>query len=129
MKLLLDTHVVLWWLADDPRLSDAAVRAIANGSNDVLVSAASVWEVEIKRAKGTLEAPGDVVEQIEAAGFDLLSITGLHAREAGRLPGHHNDPFDRMLVAQAVVEDATLVSGDTVIPGYGVPVLAADRRD
>lgn len=124
MKLLLDTHVLLWWLADDTRLSETAANAIGNDANPVLVSAATVWEIEIKRAKGALTAPDDVIEQIDAAGFDPLPITAAHARHAGRLPRHHDDPFDRMLVAQAAAEDATLVTSDGAIPRYGPAVLS-----
>lgn len=125
MRLLLDTHALLWWLGDDPSLAEAAAAAIADGGNVALVSAVSVWEVEIKRAKGALHAPDDLLDQIAAAGFELLPISAEHARDAGRLPRHHDDPFDRMLVAQAVAEDATLITGDTAISPYGVAVLAA----
>ena len=125
MRLLLDTHTLLWWLADDSRLCRAAARAIEDGANAVLVSAASIWEIEIKRAKGALTAPGDILEQVAAAGFDLMPITAVHAREAGRLPRRHEDPFDRMLVAQAAAENATLITSDEAIPGYGVAVLRA----
>ncbi|HYI81243.1 MAG TPA: type II toxin-antitoxin system VapC family toxin [Thermoleophilaceae bacterium] len=125
MKLLLDTHVLLWWLADDHRLHERVAKAIARGDNEVLVSAASVWEVEIKRAKGTLHAPDDLLDQIAACGFGLLAIAGSHARAAGRLPQHHHDPFDRMLVAQATAEDAALVTSDSALSAYGTAVLAA----
>lgn len=125
MRLLLDTHVLLWWLGDDPALGDAAADAVADGRNTAIVSAASVWEVEIKRAKGALAAPGDLLDQVASAGFELLPISAEHARDAGRLPRHHDDPFDRMLVAQALAEDATLVTGDAAIPPYGVAVLSA----
>jgi PIN domain nuclease of toxin-antitoxin system len=126
VKLLLDTHVVLWWLTDDDRLSQEASDVMSDGRNAVLVSAASVWEVEIKRAKGALAAPDDLIEQVEAAGFSLLSVGAVHARAAGRLPRHHDDPFDRMLVAQAVGEGATLLTADRSIARYAVPLMAAD---
>lgn len=125
MKLLLDTHVLLWWLGDDPQLSDAAASALADGENLALVSAASIWEIEIKRSKGALKAPGDIVEQTAAAGFSLLPITAAHARDAGRLPRHHDDPFDRMLVAQAAAENVTLVTSDSAIAGYGISLMRA----
>ena len=125
MRLLLDTHVLLWWLADDPRLSEVAAEAIASADNDVLVSAGSVWEIEIKRAKGTLETPDDLLEEIESAGFRLLPIEAVHAQAAGRLPRHHDDPFDRMLVAQAAAQSATLVTSDAALPPYGIATLAA----
>jgi PIN domain nuclease of toxin-antitoxin system len=123
--LLLDSHALLWWLADDPQLCAPAATAIAAADNEVLVSSATVWEIEIKRAKGALKAPDDVIEQIEGAGFEHLPMSAVHAMEAGRLPRHHDDPFDRMLVAQAAVERATLVTSDAAIAGYGVPVLSA----
>lgn len=125
MKLLLDTHVLLWWLADDQRLHEQAADAIASGDNEVLASAASVWEIEIKRAKGTLPAPDDLLDQIAGCGFGLLAIDGSHARAAGRLPQHHHDPFDRMLVAQATAEDAALVTADSALSAYGAAILTA----
>lgn len=125
MKLLLDTHVLLWWLADDHRLRERVAEAIASGDNEILVSAASVWEIEIKRAKGTLPAPDDLLDQIDACGFGLLAIEGAHAHAAGRLPRHHHDPFDRMLVAQATAEDAALVTADSALSAYGTATLDA----
>jgi PIN domain nuclease of toxin-antitoxin system len=125
MILLLDAHALLWWLADDEQLSKAAANAIASPSNDVLVSAATIWEIEIKRALGKLEAPAGLVQTVEGAGFDTLSITGVDAERAGRLPGHHRDPFDRMLVAQANRLDAIVVSRDSAFAAYAVEVLPA----
>lgn len=125
MRLLLDTHVLLWWLADDERLAAETAAAIEDGRNEVLVSAASVWEVEIKRAKGTLKAPDDLLEQLAGAGFSPLAIDPAHARDAARLPRRHEDPFDRMLIAQALAEGATLVSSDAAISRYQVPILSA----
>lgn len=125
MRLLLDTHVLLWWLADDERLAAGVAAAIEDGQNEVLVSAVSVWEIEIKRAKGGLTAPDDLLDQVVGAGFSLIAIDPAHARDAARLPRRHEDPFDRMLVAQAVAADATLVSADAAISGYQVPLLAA----
>jgi PIN domain nuclease of toxin-antitoxin system len=125
VRFLLDTHVLLWWLADDPRLSDPAAEAIEDGRNVALVSAASIWEIEIKRAKGVLKVPDDILEQMDAAGFAPLPITHVHAWEAGRLPRHHDDPFDRMLVAQAVAEKVTLITSDGAIASYPVDRLSA----
>lgn len=125
MRLLLDTHVLLWWLGDDPTLSAAAAAAIVDGGNAAFVSAATVWEVEIKRAKGALTAPDDLLEQVETAGFELLPISAEHARDAGRLPRHHDDPFDRMLIAQAAAEGATLVTSDGTIAAYGRAIMHA----
>jgi PIN domain nuclease of toxin-antitoxin system len=120
MILLLDAQALLWWFARDPRLGDAALAAIADPVNDVLVSAATIWELEIKRALGKLEAPDDLIGAIEATGFVGLPITGADAEYAGRLPLHHRDPFDRMLVAQAGRLAATIVSRDSAFDRYAV---------
>ncbi len=125
MILLLDVHALLWWLADDPALSTGARSAIADPANDVLVSAATVWEIEIKRALGKLEAPRGLVAALEPAGFGSLPITAADAEVAGGLPPHHRDPFDRMLVAQAKRLDAIVLSRDASFGLYGVEVLAA----
>jgi PIN domain nuclease of toxin-antitoxin system len=123
--LLLDAHAILWWLADDPTLHPAARSAIADPANDVLVSAASIWEIEIKRALGKLSAPEELVEAVDESGFDVLSITGRDAQAAGALPSHHRDPFDRMLVAQSGRLGAVVVSRDDAFLAYGTDVLTA----
>ena len=125
MILLLDAHAVIWWLADDSTLLPAARSAIEDPANDILVSAASIWEIGIKRALGKLEAPSGLVDALDVAGFDILPITGADAERAGSLPAHHRDPFDRMLVAQAIRVGAIVVSRDTAFLAYGVDVLAA----
>ncbi len=125
MRLLLDSHVLLWWFDDDASLSAHTRDAIRAGAEDVLVSAASVWEIELKRAKGKLSAPRDLIDRIESSGFRHLAITPDHARDAARLPRHHGDPFDRMLVAQAQAEAAVLVTHDETLSAYDVPVLRA----
>ena len=125
MILLLDAHAVLWWLADDPTLSRSARAAIRDPMNDVLVSAGSIWEIEIKRALGKLVAPPGLLSAIEAADFDTLPISAADAERAGRLPAHHRDPFDRMLVAQASRLDAFIVSRDDQFAPYEVNVLVA----
>jgi len=122
---LLDTHVLIWWLADDPSLGEEARAGISDPGSSVFVSAATVWEVSIKQALGKLEAPSDLVRQIELNRFEPLSITVTHAYAAGALPRHHEDPFDRMLVAQAIKEGLTLLSGDPRMSRYGVEILAA----
>jgi PIN domain nuclease of toxin-antitoxin system len=124
VRLLLDTHVLLWWLADDDRLS-APARDAVNVAAEVRFSAASVWEIAIKRALGRLEVPEDYLEAVDASDITLLSITGQHAEAAGALPRHHDDPFDRMLVAQAWTDELTLVTADRRLPDYGVPALLA----
>jgi PIN domain nuclease of toxin-antitoxin system len=123
--LLLDTHVLLWWLADDPTLSDRAREAVVDAESVVYVSAATVWEIAIKQSIGKLEAPSDLEAQIERHRFEPLSITMAHAYAAGFLPRHHDDPFDRLLVAQAAAEGLTIVTRDPRIGQYGVPTLEA----
>ena len=125
MRLLLDTHALLWWLADSKELSVDARGAIADGSNEVVVSAASAWEVSIKRAAGKLRAPDDLTNAVEGAHLIPLPITLEHAIRAGALPAHHRDPIDRMLIAQALVEGLTIVTRDPRFEPYGVPLLAA----
>lgn len=123
MSLLLDTHVVLWWLTDDPSLAEE-VKDRLDHEPDVYVSAATLWEVGIKRAIGKLKEPPDLPERIRDCGFRALPITFEHAIAAGRLPLIHRNPFDRMLIAQAGCENLTLVSRDADIKQYDVPVLA-----
>jgi PIN domain nuclease of toxin-antitoxin system len=125
MRLLLDTHTLLWWLEESPILSAEAYEAIAEPDNDVVVSAATVWELEIKRATGKLEAPGPLVRRITAEKFEPLPITLEHGASAGKLPLHHSDPFDRMLIAQAQIESLTLVTRDPRFAPYAVMTLAA----
>jgi PIN domain nuclease of toxin-antitoxin system len=107
----------------DPRSRDI----IANTAEAVFVSAATIWEIEIKRALGRLRTPGDLVQRVDEAGYERLAITFEHAREAGRLPPLHKDPFDRVLVAQARLEGLTLASGDESIRRYDVSVLEVSR--
>ena len=123
MRLLLDTHALLWWLADDVRLGERARRVIAAPENDVYVSAASAWEIAIKAGLGKVSAPNDLAEQIDASAFFALPIDVVHALEVRQLPEHHRDPFDRLLVAQARLEGLTLVTADPRISRYDVPVL------
>jgi PIN domain nuclease of toxin-antitoxin system len=124
LRILLDTHVLLWALAAPSKLPLAARRAIERG--DVYVSAASVWEVAIKAALGKLVAKAaDVLAAIEPAGFSLLPITGEHAAYVADLPMHHRDPFDRLLVAQALHEPMRLLSNDEILRAYGDFVIMA----
>jgi PIN domain nuclease of toxin-antitoxin system len=124
VSLLLDTHVLLWWLQDDPRLCDRARQTIADRGDVVAASAASVWEIGVKRATGRLKAPAQIGAIIEAQGFEPLAITFAHATEAGALPPFHADPFDRMLVAQARTEGLILMTADPKISRYDVPTMA-----
>jgi PIN domain nuclease of toxin-antitoxin system len=124
VRLLLDTHVYLWWLSDDDRLSGIAAQAIADPDAVVHVSAASIWECSIKLALGRLAVNGlDMVSEIAANGFSALSVTATHGWEAGALPSHHRDPFDRMLIAQARCEQLTLVTADAAFADYDVALL------
>lgn len=125
MKLLLDAHALLWWLADDPGLAGEARSAISQASNEVLVSAATIWEIAIKRSIGKLTAPDGLVDVLARVGFEELPITGFDAERAAALPRHHRDPFDRMLVAQATRVDATLVTRDVNFAPYEVRILPA----
>jgi PIN domain nuclease of toxin-antitoxin system len=125
VRLLLDTHPLLWWLADDPRLADPARSEIADPANDVFVSAASAWEIAIKAGIGKLSLPHDLEEQLAASSISPLPILVRHALAVRDLPEHHRDPFDRLLVAQARIEDLTIVTADPCIPRYDVSVLPA----
>lgn len=124
MSLLLDTHVVLWWLTDDPTLADE-IKDRLDREPDVYVSAATIWEVAIKQAIGKLSEPPRLPERIRDSGFTPLPISSEHAIIAGRLPMIHRDPFDRMLVAQAQCEDLTLVTRDANCQKYDIAVLQA----
>jgi PIN domain nuclease of toxin-antitoxin system len=121
VRLLLDTHALIWAAAGS--LGRDAQSAIEDGAEVVFVSAATVWEIEIKRALDRLRVPDDVAGLVEQSGFQPLAIGFEHAREAGRLPPLHGDPFDRMLVAQARVEGLTLATADEAIRRYEVAVL------
>ena len=124
MKLLLDSHAYLWWLADDPSLSDAARTALADPDNVVYVSAATIWEIEIKRALGRLDAgEADFAAEIEQNRFAELPVRAAHAAAAARLPHHHGDPFDRMLVAQSQADGLVCVTRDAAFDAYGVATL------
>jgi PIN domain nuclease of toxin-antitoxin system len=122
MSLLLDTHVVLWWLTDDPTLPDE-VKARLDQQPDVYLSSATVWEVAIKQSIGKIIEPTNLPEIIRDAGFRHLPITADHAVVAGRLPLIHRDPFDRMLIAQAQCEGLTLITRDPQIHKYEVDLL------
>ena len=122
MRLLLDTHVVLWWLDDDPRLSGDVANLLLS-EPDVFVSSASIWEIAVKQALGKLEGPEDLPERVLAAQFSVLDITAHHGIAAARLPPHHRDAFDRILVAQAAIEGLTIVTRDRDVQRYDVPLL------
>jgi PIN domain nuclease of toxin-antitoxin system len=121
--LLLDTHALIWALEDSPRLSPTARAAIEDADNIVLASAASAWEIAIKRALGRLEAPDDLTDALSAAGFTRRVVTFADVGRMASLPPHHRDPFDRMLVAQAMEEGAPIVTCDPQIARYQVQIL------
>jgi PIN domain nuclease of toxin-antitoxin system len=129
VRLLLDTHAFLWWITDDPRLSEEARRRIADPQDEVLLSAVSAWELAIKAGLGRLALPTgadleDVVRrQVEVNRLEVLPVQLSHALRVGRLPPHHRDPFDRLLVAQALVEGVPLVSADPALAPYPVEIL------
>ena len=121
MRLLLDTHAVLWWLSDDHQLGAQARDLVADPSNDVLVSAVSLWEIVVKRRVGKLSANiGEIADAIGQGGFTLLNISMAHLLTLDTLAMHHRDPFDHLLIAQAITEDATFLSEDRHIPHYPV---------
>lgn len=121
--LLLDTHVLLWWRDDFRRINKETLAAIADPERAVFFSAVSIWEIAIKHAAGKLRMPDELLSTMEQRGFVEVPVRSAHALVAARLPRHHADPFDRMLVAQAQVEKLTLVTGDARISAYDVPVL------
>ena len=123
MHLLLDTHTLIWWLAKNPTLSNTARDAIANPDNIVFVSAASAWEIAIKKSLGKLQAPDDLKQQLEKQKFTPLAINIDHALAIKQLPHHHKDPFDRILIAQAIHEGLTIVSRDRIFKSYDVDII------
>ncbi len=124
-RLLLDTHALVWCLSDVSELAEDARGHIADPRNDVFVSAITGWEITVKRAKGKIAAPRNLAALVEERGFIHLPLTFHHAEQAGDLPMHHRDPFDRFLIAQARAEGLVLVTRDARIPLYGVRTLAA----
>ena len=124
MRLLLDTHTFLCWVFADARLSRRARTAIEDDTqNQVFVSAASAWEITTKHRIGKLPNAAVVAGDVAGEGFNELSVSMRHAQRAGGLAGHHQDPFDRMLIAQALLDDLTLVSNERAFDAYGVPRL------
>lgn len=123
MRLLLDTHALLWWANDDPQLSKAARGYIQKPGNRILVSAASVWEIAVKFKNGRLPSAqnfiANLADYLHEQNFDSLPISIAHALRAGLLQGPHRDPFDRMLIAQAIEEDLAIVSNDRALDGHG----------
>ena len=125
MNLLLDTHVLLWWLDDPTLLAEEAQRAIGDGDNLIFVSAAVAWEIAIKKALGKLEAPDDLQNVMATERFQQLPITIPHALGVASLPAIHQDPFDRIQIAQAKLENLTLVTRDGFIQQYAISLMKA----
>jgi len=127
LRALLDTHVFLWWMAQDPRLSEVAVEAVSDGNNELLFSAASGWEMAIKAGLGKLRMPGDLgaylSAQLSENAVGVLPVSLRHATGVARLPGHHRDPFDRLLISQALAEDLPIVTADPLITEYPVETV------
>jgi len=123
MNILLDTHVLIWALENNPTLTERAVNAIVDGNNMVFVSSASVWEISIKKKLGRLEVPDNLLEEIRLHRFTPLHINADHAQLAGSLPYIHKDPFDRILIAQAIIEKLVLLTRDELIAKYDVKIL------
>lgn len=126
-RILLDTHALIWWMNGDQALGEFALECIANENNQVYVSAASVWEMSIKRQLGKLECPADLDSVIESLGFSKLPISIFHSDQAGQLPIHHKDPFDRMLIAQAQAEGLQIITKDEHFPFYGISLIDATK--
>lgn len=126
-RILLDTHVLLWWLSDDPRLGSEARGLVGDAANSIHVSAASTWEIAIKQGAGKVTAPDDLDGIVDREGFEKLPISLYHGQQAGRLPLLHRDPFDRMLIAQAQAEGLDILTADEQIPRYGVHTIDAGR--
>lgn len=128
MRLLIDTHVFVWMTAEPERIGKAVQAALDDEANTVFVSAVSAWEIAIKRAVRQIDFPIETLDAImDRAGFEPLPVTARHGIEAGGLPPHHRDPFDRMLIAQARIEDLVLVSDDRAFAPYEVRLLGRDR--
>jgi PIN domain nuclease of toxin-antitoxin system len=125
VRLLLDTHVLLWWLSANRKLKPSARAAIETPENLIFVSAASIWELRIKESLGKVALPADFTEALNAEAFEHLPVTAVHAHTLRALPMHHRDPFDRMLVAQALIEGLTIVTHDEALHAYDVPIMPA----
>jgi PIN domain nuclease of toxin-antitoxin system len=119
LRLLIDTHLLLWWLEDNPALSETARALISDPENVIFVSAVSLWEIWLKESLGKLRLPPDFEERLLAESFESLPLTASQTTPVASLPWHHRDPFDRMLIAQARAEDLLLLAADAVVATYG----------
>ncbi len=123
MRLLIDSHTLLWWFEGSSALAVTARNAIADPANEVLISIAALWELAIKQASGKLTLPADLETMVVGEGFSVLSITFVHLRRFGTLPALHRDPFDRMMIAQALAEGIPIATVDRIFTGYGVQIV------
>lgn len=128
MRILLDTQIFIWCDQQPRMVEPRSLAALQDIGNDVFVSVASIWEIAIKRAIGKLQFAAPIAETVEKLGFGLLPIASAHAEHAGELPRHHNDPFDRLIIAQAVLEGLLLATRDRAMQLYEVPTLGLERR-
>jgi len=119
LRILIDTHLLLWWLANSPSLTEQARALISDPANTVFVSAVSLWEIWLKQSLGKLRLPADFETRLRAESFESLPLTAAQTRQVALLPWHHRDPFDRMLVAQAQVENLILLTADDRVTAYG----------
>lgn len=126
MKILLDTHILLWWLDNSPALAESFRELISDPENTVFISAVTLWEIWLKQSLGKLKLPPDFKELLALEAFENLALTARQAAAIAELPWHHRDPFDRMLVAQALVERLTLLSVDRDLAAYGDFVLCGN---
>ena len=124
-RLLLDTHVFIWWMSGSANLGSMAIKQISDPENKVFISAVSVWEMMIKRQLGNLECPDNLDSIIEELGFEQLNISAQHAVQTGHLPMHHKDPFDRMLIAQSQVDGLQIITKDERFSDYQVSLIDA----
>ncbi len=125
MKVIIDTHVLLWWLDEPKSLSKEARDVLAQQENIVYVSAASTWEIAIKQSLGKLKIPKGIEVVLEKNSFTELSISILHSRAVAQLPSIHGDPFDRLLIAQTICEKASIITRDKIFSKYHIPVIKA----
>ena len=127
MRVLVDSNVLYWYLGDRAKLTPRVLKLLDDGSNDLYVSSVSLWELSIKVAKGKLTVPGNSIrsfyEQVDRIGITILTVTKGHILRTASLPHHHRDPFDRMIVAQALEESLTILTADSDIPKYAAPVI------
>ena len=128
MRILLDTHVFIWWDDENPALAGELREKISEPANEIYVSAASIWEIAIKRGRGKIAFARGIKEAIATNRFLPVPITPDHAEYAGGLPPHHRDPFDRMLIAQATLENMAFATQDEMAGPYGIPTIGLGRR-